>query len=156
MPDPDGEFGPQPIDAREARLSDIIHETGAKSIHYLYDLGDSWDHVIALEEWFDNTTIEGLPLLLEAAGRCPPEDVGGTPGYADYLDAIGDPTHPEHENMRLWGPRSRRRRPEDARGRRQRIIRNLVAAASRHAAQIDVKRQSKGPQSYAYFRSTKG
>jgi hypothetical protein len=42
--------------------------------------------------------------LLEAAGRCPPEDVGGAPGYADYLDAVGDPTHPEHEQMRLWGP----------------------------------------------------
>ncbi|MET4023280.1 transposase [Bradyrhizobium sp. S3.2.12] len=35
---------------------------------------------------------EGLPLLLEAAGRCPPEDVGGAPGYAQYLDAIRDPT----------------------------------------------------------------
>lgn len=39
--------------------------------------------------------------------------------------------------------RSQRRRPEDARGRRQRIARNLEAAASRHAAQIDVKRRSK-------------
>lgn len=47
--------------------------------------------------------------------------------------------------------RSQRRRPEDARGRRQRIVQNLEAAASRHAAHIDVKRQSsKGPQSYAY------
>lgn len=34
----------------------------------------SWDHVIKLEKWFDNTTIEGLLLLLQAAGRCPPED----------------------------------------------------------------------------------
>ncbi|MET3996616.1 hypothetical protein ABID65_008293, partial [Bradyrhizobium sp. S3.9.2] len=74
------------------------------TIHYLYDFGDSWDHVIKLEKWFDNTTMEGLPLLLEAASRCPPEDVGGASGYAEYLDAISDPTHPEHEQMRLWGP----------------------------------------------------
>ncbi|MGY2803844.1 hypothetical protein ACVIHF_000574 [Bradyrhizobium sp. USDA 4506] len=60
--------------------------------------------MIKLEKWFDNTTTEGLPFLLEAAGRCPPEDVGGAPGYAEYLDAISDPTHPEHEHMRLWGP----------------------------------------------------
>ncbi|MDF0498988.1 plasmid pRiA4b ORF-3 family protein [Bradyrhizobium yuanmingense] len=46
----------------------------------------------------------GPALLLEAAGRCPPEDVGGAAGYAEYLEAIGDPTHPEHEQMRLWGP----------------------------------------------------
>ncbi|WP_247480647.1 plasmid pRiA4b ORF-3 family protein [Bradyrhizobium sp. 144] len=85
----------------------VVRETDAKTIHYLYDFGDSWDHVIKLEKWFDNTTTEGLPLLLEAAGRCPPEDVGGAPGYAEYLEAIGDPTHPEHEHMRLWRPSRR-------------------------------------------------
>ncbi|WP_247493524.1 plasmid pRiA4b ORF-3 family protein [Bradyrhizobium sp. 142] len=68
-----------------------------------HDFGDSWDHVIKLEKWFDNTTTEGLPLLLEAAGRCPPEEVSGAPGYAEYLDAISEPARPEHERMRLWG-----------------------------------------------------
>jgi hypothetical protein len=29
--------------------------------------------------------------LLDAVGRCPPEDVGGAPGYADYLEATSDP-----------------------------------------------------------------
>ncbi|WP_024511583.1 plasmid pRiA4b ORF-3 family protein [Bradyrhizobium sp. ARR65] len=101
--DPYNDYGQQLIDARKARLSDIVHETGAKTIHYLYDFGDSWDHVIKLEKWFD-APAEGLPLLLDAVGRCPPEDVGGAPGYADYLEAISDPTHPEHEPMRLWGP----------------------------------------------------
>ncbi|WP_311979899.1 plasmid pRiA4b ORF-3 family protein [Bradyrhizobium diazoefficiens] len=73
-------------------------ETGAKTIHYLYDFGDSWDPVIKLEKWFDKATTEGLAILLDAAGRCPPEDVGGAPGYAEYLDAISDPAHPEHEH----------------------------------------------------------
>ncbi|MCK1374924.1 plasmid pRiA4b ORF-3 family protein, partial [Bradyrhizobium sp. 49] len=91
IPDPDNDYGHQPMDARKARLCDIVRETGAKTIHYLYDFGDSWDHVIKLEKWFDNTTTEGMPFLLEAAGRCPPEDVGGAPGYAEYLDAICDP-----------------------------------------------------------------
>ncbi|WP_245473683.1 plasmid pRiA4b ORF-3 family protein [Bradyrhizobium zhanjiangense] len=57
IPDPDGDFGPQPIDARKARLSDIVQETAAKTIHYLYDFGDSWDHVIKLEKWFDNVGV---------------------------------------------------------------------------------------------------
>jgi hypothetical protein len=155
IPDHDGDFGPQPIDASKARLCDIVRETGAKTIHYLYDFGDSWDHVIKLEKWFDNTMTEGPPLLLEAAGRCPPEDVGGAPGHADYLDAIRDPAHPEPEQMRLRGPepgavQSQRDRPEGPRGRRQRVVRHMEATASRHTAQIDVKRESKGPQSYAY------
>ncbi|WFU20593.1 plasmid pRiA4b ORF-3 family protein [Bradyrhizobium sp. CB3481] len=104
LPDPDNDYGHQPIDARKTRPCDIVRETGAKTVHYLYDFGDSWDHVIKIEKWFDNATTEGLPLLLDAAGRCPPEDIGGAPGYAEYLDAIGDPAHPEHEQMRLWGP----------------------------------------------------
>jgi pRiA4b ORF-3-like protein len=104
IPDPDGDFGPQPIDARKAQLCDIVRETGAKTIHYLYDFGDSWDHVIKLEKWFDDTPTEGLPLLLDAIGRVPPEDVGGAPGYAEYLQAISDPAHPEHEHMCRWGP----------------------------------------------------
>ena len=61
IPDPDNDYGHQPIDARKARLCDIVHETGAKTIHYLYDFGDSWDHVIKLEKWFDDTPTEGLP-----------------------------------------------------------------------------------------------
>ena len=96
--------GNQPVDARKARLWDIVHETGAKTIHYLYDFGDSWNHVIKLEKWFDDTPTEGLPLLLDAIGRGPPEDVGGAPGYAEYLQAISDPAHPEHEHMCRWGP----------------------------------------------------
>jgi Plasmid pRiA4b ORF-3-like protein len=103
IPNPDNDYGQQLIDARKARLSDIIHETGAKTIHYLYDFGDSWDHVIKFEKWLDDAPTDGLPLLLDAVGRCPPEDVGGAPGYADYLEATSDPTHPEHEHMRLWG-----------------------------------------------------
>jgi hypothetical protein len=26
------------------------------------------------------------------------------PRNVDWLDAIGDPAHPEHEHMSLWGP----------------------------------------------------
>ena len=37
IPDADSDFGPQPIDARKARLLDIVRETGTKTIHYLYD-----------------------------------------------------------------------------------------------------------------------
>jgi hypothetical protein len=35
-----------------------------QTIHYLYDFGDSWDHVIKLEKWFNDVPTDGLPLLL--------------------------------------------------------------------------------------------
>jgi hypothetical protein len=96
VPDPDFGFGGAPAVASKARLYDIVKETGAKTIHYLYDFGDGWDHILKLERWFENTITDGLPLLLEASGRCPPEDVGGPDGYAQFLEAIADVSHPRH------------------------------------------------------------
>ena len=28
--------------------------------------------------------------------------MGGAPGYTDFLEAILDPDHPEHQEMRAW------------------------------------------------------
>ncbi|SDU06301.1 pRiA4b ORF-3-like protein [Halopseudomonas salegens] len=40
---------------------------------------------------------------LHAVGQCPPEDVGGIGGfYAFFLEAMADPSHPEHEDMQNW------------------------------------------------------
>ena len=43
-----------------------------------------------------------LPLCLAGANACPPEDVGGPPGYVDFIEAISDPRHDEHEAMLEW------------------------------------------------------
>jgi Plasmid pRiA4b ORF-3-like protein len=32
----------------------------------------------------------------------PPEDVGGVPGYENFLEAIRDPLHEEHDHMLIW------------------------------------------------------
>ena len=32
----------------------------------------------------------------------PPEDVGGSWGYGDFLEAITDPDHDDHEQMLEW------------------------------------------------------
>ena len=33
---------------------------------------------------------------------CPPEDVGGAWGYADFLEAISDRKHEQHKELREW------------------------------------------------------
>lgn len=44
------------------------------------------------------------PLGLRGRGRRP-EDCGGAPGYAEMLEALDDPSHPEHDGWRDWiGP----------------------------------------------------
>jgi hypothetical protein len=43
-----------------------------------------------------------LPLCLKGSRACPPEDVGGIPGFEMFLEAISDPSHPEYEDMLEW------------------------------------------------------
>ena len=42
IPDPTSEFGRPAHRCPQGRLCDIVRETGAKTIHHLYDFGDSW------------------------------------------------------------------------------------------------------------------
>jgi hypothetical protein len=42
--------------------------------------------------------------LLQATGRCPPEDIGGPPGYAEVLETIADPRHEHHVDCKEWMP----------------------------------------------------
>ena len=42
------------------------------------------------------------PRCIKGKRACPPEDVGGVWGYDDFLAAIQDPDHPEHEDMLEW------------------------------------------------------
>jgi hypothetical protein len=45
------------------------------------------------------------PRCLAGERSAPPEDVGGSSGYEDYLEAMADPVHEEHKNMLQWrGP----------------------------------------------------
>jgi hypothetical protein len=100
---PDRQWGGDgPLDARKATLLDVIEDTGAKSFEYLYDFGDGWEHSIKIERIAP--AVEGIayPRLLEASGRCPPEDVGGPWGYQEAREALADPSHARHEEIVEW------------------------------------------------------
>src|SRR5215212_12035862 len=97
VPDPD--WGDGPLDARKARLIDVLEEIGAKTLKYLYDFGDGWEHTIKVERIAKAVPGLAYPRLTEARGRCPPEDVGGPWGYADFLEAITDPKHERHAEL---------------------------------------------------------
>lgn len=100
MPDPD--FGDGPLDASKARLADVMEDVGVKSLKYLYDFGDGWEHTIRVERITDPVPGIVYPRLIEAVGRCPPEDVGGPWGYSEFREAIADPNHEEHAERLEW------------------------------------------------------
>src|SRR5215218_988309 len=100
MPDPD--FGDGPLDASKARLADVLEDVGVGSLTYLYDFGDGWEHTVRIERVTDAVPGIAYPRLIEAVGRCPPEDVGGPWGYSEFLEAITDPDHEEHAERLEW------------------------------------------------------
>jgi hypothetical protein len=100
MPEPD--FGDGPLDASKTRLADVLEDVGVKSLKYLYDFGDGWEHTIRIERVTDPVPGIAYPRLIEAVGRCPPEDVGGPWGYSEFLEAITDPDHEEHAERVEW------------------------------------------------------
>jgi len=87
-----------PRDERKTRLGEILD--GHRKFRYWYDFGDDWWHAIEIRK---SAPDEGSgPRLLAGEGACPPEDCGGPYGYADLLQALADPKHPEHRELREW------------------------------------------------------
>ena len=77
--------------------------SAAKSkMTYEYDFGDGWEHEILLEKIVSAESGVYYPRCLAGEMACPPDDVGGVWGYANFLDAIKNPKHPEHEDLLDW------------------------------------------------------
>ncbi len=104
IPDPDGDdFSPaEQLDAAKATLADLFAKSGRKAFKYLYDFGDGWQHSIKVEAVAEADNGVAYPRLIAAQNACPPEDVGGPWGYAEYLEAIADPEHERHQEMIDW------------------------------------------------------
>lgn len=101
-PMPDDGFGDKPINASKVTLQSVLEDTGRKTLHYTYDYGDNWEHVIKVEKIGNADPDVLYPRLVAASGACPPEDVGGAPGYEEFLAALDDPGHDRHEEFVEW------------------------------------------------------
>jgi len=88
-------------DEKATRVGDLLHRPKDWFV-YEYDFGDGWEHEVLLEEVVPRSSSARYPMVLAGRGACPPEDVGGLPGYYHFLEAIKDPTHPDHEDMADW------------------------------------------------------
>jgi hypothetical protein len=71
---------------------------------YRYDLGDNWKHVITVEsfETVDHDPA-GQAWVIDGARACPPEDVGGSHGYHDFLESLLTAPHSdEAKELLQW------------------------------------------------------
>jgi hypothetical protein len=69
---------------------------------YEYDFGDGWEHEILLEKILPRDPGVRYPRCIGGARACPPEDCGGVHGYANFLAAISNSKHEEHDEYLDW------------------------------------------------------
>jgi hypothetical protein len=99
----DEEFMARQRDETRVKARTLLRLVG-HSVTYEYDLGDGWENTLRLEKVVLVDPIEQwLPCCLDGRRACPLEDVGGTGGYGEFLEAIGHPRHEDHARMLAWG-----------------------------------------------------
>ncbi len=86
---------------RTTRLFSVLGRVGAKAV-YTYDFGDSWEHAITVEKVLPPEPGRAYPVCTDGKRHGPPEDCGGIPGFYNLLEAVADPAHDQHEELRDW------------------------------------------------------
>jgi hypothetical protein len=96
---PDTELG---IDDAAAMTLRRVAPGPGDRLRYTYDFGDDWEHALVVEAVSDAEADVDYPRCLTGRRARPPEDSGGIWAYADLLDILGDPSHPEHAERLEW------------------------------------------------------
>ena len=102
VPAPDGEdYGRKVLQDKLIKIDALIAK-GHDSFEYSYDFGDNWEHFVEIEQVMDADPGTKYPRFVAGERRAPPEDVGGFPGYYEFIAAIKNKRHPEHKQMLQW------------------------------------------------------
>ena len=89
--------------ADERRLTlNGVRKSGVKRFRFTYDFGDDWEHDVLIERVEPAIPGQVRPTCVAGARNCPPDDCGGVWGYAELLDILADPGHPEREERLEW------------------------------------------------------
>lgn len=101
LPDPEWDSGLATSNAKNIKLG-ILIERGIRTFTYTYDFGDNWQHCLTVEA----ITLADLgldyPRFIEGSRRAPPEDVGGIPGFEEFLEAMTKSRHPDRRRLVTW------------------------------------------------------
>lgn len=92
IPDPEWEYRSATIDAKNIKLGALI-ERGINKLAYTYDFGDNWQHSVTIEGVASADPTLDYPRFVDGSHRAPPEDVGGVPGFQEFLEAMTKPHH---------------------------------------------------------------
>jgi hypothetical protein len=90
-------------DSTTTKIKDVLPRGRERlSFEYEYDFGDSWLHDVLFEGCPRAEPGCRYPLCVEGERACPPEDVGGTSGYQEFLASLRDEDSEDHEDSLKW------------------------------------------------------
>ena len=101
IPDREWDHVHETLDAKNIKLGALV-ERGVSAFSYTYDFGDDWRHSVRIENVTAADPTLDYPRFVDGSRRAPPEDVGGIPGFDEFLDAITKPRHPDHQRLTEW------------------------------------------------------
>ena len=101
IPDRQWDHVHETLEAKNIKLGALV-ERGVSAFSYTYDFGDDWRHSVTIENVTAADPTLDYPRFLDGSRRAPPEDVGGIPGFDEFLDAMTKPRHPAHQRLTEW------------------------------------------------------
>jgi hypothetical protein len=141
IPLDDDWMDPPTREAANIRLAKLV-ERGVTAFTYTYDFGDDWRHSIEIEGIFPADPTTDYPRFIDGERRAPPEDVGGLPGFEEFLEAMAKPRHPSRKSMLQWYGRHfdpADISPDEIRVRMAKLARRRAFGKAAHANAKSVK-----------------
>jgi hypothetical protein len=69
---------------------------------YVYDFGDNWEHLVTIEKEMRIRPGVIYPRCVAGKNACPPEDCGGSWGYADMLRTLAGRRNARRRELVEW------------------------------------------------------
>lgn len=86
------------IDESEVTVTQALR--GHERFAFDYDFGDGWEHDVVIEKRSPSSA--DCAECVHGENACPPDGVGGPSGYEDFLEALANPAHEEHDEYLQW------------------------------------------------------
>ena len=87
QPEFDYELEEENEETRGTNLNQLINKE-KQTFRYDYDFGDNWEHDVILEKITGKEPDKFYPICIEGRNACPPENIGGIPGYYKALEEL--------------------------------------------------------------------
>ena len=98
--------GEPPLACWEHRVADVLTRANPR-LEYEYDFGDSWEHLIVLEEILEPAPGKKYPRCTAGERSAPPDDCGGSDGYASLLETLANPQDPDYADWQRWAAKQK-------------------------------------------------